>query len=79
MTEQELRALVREAIAKTRGAGVAGQVAQARGGIDAGQPLGAHLSHAMFVIPTGSDADGPCIIEPSVACNHCGYCKSYGH
>jgi hypothetical protein len=74
MTEQELRALVRDAIARTRGVapGVQGQ----QGG---GAPFQAHLSHAMFVIPTGSDADGPCIIEPSVACNHCGYCKSYGH
>ncbi len=30
----------------------------------------------MFALPAGADADGPCIIEPAVACNHCGYCKS---
>jgi hypothetical protein len=79
MTEQELRTLVREAIAKTRGTGAAGQLPHTHGGTYAGQPFAAHLSHAQFVIPSGSDADGPCIIEPSVACNHCGYCKSYGH
>jgi hypothetical protein len=79
MTEQELRALVRDAIARTQAAGMAGPPSRSSGGTYAGQALGAHLSHAMFVIPTGSDADGPCIIEPSVACNHCGYCKSYGH
>jgi len=31
------------------------------------------------VLPVGSDGDGPCLIEPAVTCNHCGYCKSYGH
>jgi hypothetical protein len=36
-------------------------------------------AHAMFVVPTGADADGPCIIEPAVMCNHCGYCRSMGH
>jgi hypothetical protein len=35
-----------------------------------------HASHALFVIPAQGDA---CIIEPGVTCNHCGYCKSYGH
>jgi hypothetical protein len=38
-----------------------------------------HASHAMFILPTGLDADGPCLIEPAVTCNHCGYCKSFGH
>jgi hypothetical protein len=33
----------------------------------------------MFMLPAGADGDGPCIIEPAVTCNHCGYCKSYGH
>jgi hypothetical protein len=33
----------------------------------------------MFTVPSGADADGPCIIEPAVMCNHCGYCKSMGH
>jgi hypothetical protein len=31
------------------------------------------------MVPDGSEADGPCIIEPAVMCTHCGYCKSYGH
>ncbi len=25
------------------------------------------------------DEDGACLIEPSVRCNHCGYCLSLGH
>ena len=70
MTEQELRVLVREAIAKQLGgeSGSVGNHAQ-RGGVSAG--------FAQFVVPSGPE--GTCIIEPSVTCNHCGYCKSYGH
>lgn len=82
MTEQELRVLVREAIARHTG-GMA-----SHGALTHGAPAHpAHLhtaplhdfSHGMFVLPTGSDSDGPCVIEPTVMCNHCGYCKSYGH
>jgi hypothetical protein len=77
MTEQELRALVREAIARH----VSGATAQARSAIapQHGHPLLTHASHGLFMIPDGSDGDGPCIIEPAVMCTHCGYCKSYGH
>ena len=40
----------------------------------------AHASHAMLPLARGGDADdGACLIEPSVRCNHCGYCLSYGH
>ena len=72
MTEQELRALVREAVAR--------QLGQARGSGPDMVPaafLREHLSHAQFAVASG--ADGRCIIEPSVMCTHCGYCKSYGH
>ena len=36
-------------------------------------------SHVLFALPNGTDVGGSCIIEPAVLCNHCGYCKSYGH
>ena len=46
-------------------------------------PVGAHAllarqhsSHALFVLPTGAETDGPCLIEPTVMCNHCGYCET---
>jgi hypothetical protein len=74
MTEQELRALVRDAIAKHAGAHASDPRPS--------QPMSArlHPSHAMIALPDGADNDdGVCIIEPSVACNHCGYCKSVGH
>jgi hypothetical protein len=73
MTEQELRALVRDAIA--RQAGLATPVPGALPPTLVRQ----HASHGLFVLPAGADTDGPCIIEPAVQCNHCGYCKSYGH
>ena len=93
MTEQELRALVREAIAKVGAANASGAAnatpsASASGGAGfhlrqgyGGQagPGGAsaHSSHALFTIE--GDPEGRCVIEPGVACNHCGYCRSYGH
>jgi hypothetical protein len=74
MTEQELRSLVRDAIARHAGAPA----------LPAGSPAAPlrfhlHASHGMFTLPAGADTDGPCIIEPAVMCNHCGYCKSFGH
>ena len=80
MTEAELRALVRDAIAQHLGGQSA--VTPAHSGAGAPAPFlgGAtgrgHASHAMFVLASG---DSACLIEPTVACNHCGYCKSYGH
>jgi hypothetical protein len=37
-----------------------------------------HASHGRFLLRSG-DEDGACVIEPTVRCNHCGYCLSYGH
>lgn len=75
MTEQELRAIVRDAIARHAARPAAAAGAETT-------PLAAlrlHPSHELFSIPAGADEAGPCIIEPAVPCNHCGYCKSYGH
>ena len=38
-----------------------------------------HPSFSMLPLARGGDGDGACLIEPSVRCNHCGYCLSYGH
>jgi len=76
MNETELRALVRDVIARhvlpDTGPAVLSD------GFDHVRPQ-RHASHATFVLPVGSDRDGSCLIEPAVMCNHCGYCKSYGH
>ncbi|MGH9256149.1 MAG: hypothetical protein ACRD3C_16435 [Vicinamibacterales bacterium] len=72
MTDEELRTLVRAAIARHTAGGT----------FEPAQPppvMPLHPSHGVFTVPAGSEMDGPCIIEPAVLCNHCGYCKSYGH
>jgi len=74
MNEDALRALVRETIARV----------QSRGDLPVGgQPplldmitMASHPSNYQYNLPP---SDGPCIIEPGVACNHCGYCQTHGH
>ena len=74
MTEQELRQLVRGAIARVGAGPVVSPAA-----LQAPARPGADPAFALLALPAGADSDGPCIIEPAVSCNHCGYCKSYGH
>ena len=79
MTDQELRQLVRRVVADRLGA-----APYASGGHETGAaPLlvdvRAHASHAVFRVPAGSETGGPCVIQPEVSCDHCGYCKSMGH
>jgi hypothetical protein len=72
MNEQEIRGLVRDAIARLEeGAPSPRELAQR----PAADPH-LHVSHGMFTLPA---ADDRCLIEPVVRCTHCGYCKSYGH
>ena len=75
MNDHELRSLVRDAVARhlSRSAPVPSAPSPARVQQAAG---GAHPSHAMYLIVNNTDS---CVIEPSVTCNHCGYCKSHGH
>ena len=71
MDEEAVRALVRQAVAR-----------QLQGGAmppaDDRRPLAfvTHVSHVRYALP---ESDGPCLIEPAVHCNHCGYCQSHGH
>jgi len=81
MTDQELRELVRESIAKQLGGHLPAPAADWRP-TPAGLPI--HASHGVYTItrtdvPSGDADSGPCIIEPSVPCTHCDYCKSHGH
>ncbi len=75
ISDQELRALVRDAIARHgRPAGTSAQPAQGPSSV-----LRADASHGRFLVGGGSADDGRCLIEPAVRCNHCGYCQSLGH
>ena len=88
MNDQELRQIVRTALAK---AGVVqspasrGQSSVQGPGFVQGPvqlvpesvPFGSHVSHAMYLQLVNSG--GSCVIEEQVSCDHCGYCKSHGH
>jgi hypothetical protein len=70
MNEQDVRALVREAIERHLG----------RPGEKMSPALPGHASHILLKVLPGSEVDdGMCVIEPAVRCNHCGFCQSYGH
>lgn len=78
MTDDELRALIRDTVAQQLGARQLG----ARPWGHAAAPvvvLREHPSHYRYALASGDEADGPCLIEPAVRCNHCGYCQSHGH
>jgi hypothetical protein len=85
MTDEELRTLVREAIRRYAGQdvprGAAGEAASAHDArSDPRAPAWrSHPSFGRFLVPAGEEDGGPCLIEPSVRCNHCGFCQSYGH
>ena len=70
MNEERLRALVRESIARhLRGEDDPAPLAQPPAPVN-------DPSHYRYALPPSG---GPCLIEPGVACNHCGYCESHGH
>ena len=80
MREQELRALVREAVSRHLGNyGDAGQETAGRPQAFASDrlPPQGHASHAVYINLV--NVDDACVIEPSVRCNHCNYCRSHGH
>ena len=75
MTDQELRALVREAVQRHLGATSAPPPAAPS--FAPATTAVAHPSHAIYL--TIVNAGDACVIEPDVACSHCNYCKSHGH
>ena len=72
MNEDALRALIRESVARHLGAGPHAPTPPFTTPI----AFVAHPSQYRYQLP---ESDGPCLIEPTVACNHCGYCQSHGH
>jgi hypothetical protein len=69
MNEDQLRALVREVVA--RHVGGSESPASATGATG-------HASH-FLVSGLPDPREGPCVIEPAVRCHHCRYCQSLGH
>ena len=93
MNEQDVRALVREAIERHLGRPSEGVRGKGQGAnltatdtLDvyrsplATRPFQPHSSHVILKVLAGSEVDdGMCVIEPAVRCNHCGFCQSFGH
>jgi hypothetical protein len=77
MTDQELRGMIRDSIARHVGAPSGAASGPASG--DTLMPFHAHASHVRLPLVRGADDDGACLIEPAVRCNHCGFCQSFGH
>jgi hypothetical protein len=73
MNEQELREMIRASISRHLGSPGGSSLRPHEAPLAA-----AHASHLRLPLVSG-DEDGACIIEPSVRCNHCGYCLSLGH
>ena len=76
MTEHELRAIVRDAVERHLGQSRVPSPAFALQAT-AGKPSHSGPSHAIYLSLV--NVGGECVIEPSVPCNHCNYCKSHGH
>ena len=70
MNEDALRALVREAVARQLAPGARPRPDERA------LAFSAHASHFRYALP---ESDGPCPLEPAVACTHCGFCQSHGH
>ena len=84
MDEQQVRLLVRQAIARHMGAPQA-PAPETRSAAVAPAPAmpvsagaAAHLAFARFPLVRAA-GETECLIEPTVTCNHCGHCQCYGH
>ena len=87
MNDQDLRQLVRQSVVRQLGrdtsSSLAGPVglplatASAPSSGVRGSVWSSHPSHQVFLTVVNSGE--ACVIEPSVTCDHCGYCKSHGH
>ena len=72
MNEDALRAMIRQAIARHMDPAAEDTPGQTLVML----PPATDPSHYRYALP---ESGGPCLIEPSVPCNHCGYCQSHGH
>ena len=70
MSDLDLRALVRDAVARHLGSAKAAPAREPSG-------VSPHIAHAVYL--TLVNTTDECVIEPAVSCHHCGYCKTHGY
>jgi hypothetical protein len=78
MDEQQLRALVKEAIARHLGPPSAAPLSPPAPTLVPAAVAAAPIAVAQFHIAR-APGEVECVIEPAVTCNHCGHCLCYGH
>ncbi len=78
MNDDELRALVRDAIQKHLGPGPSTSGTNSLAPLALGTLGTLSMAFSRYKVQRVSD-DGMCLIEPAVRCNHCGYCECHGH
>ncbi len=74
MTEDQIRGVIRDVLA-ARGLAPARQAPVSPP--SAGHH--GHCSHVRLSMVAPTAPGSPCVIEPAVGCNQCGYCVSLGH
>jgi hypothetical protein len=72
MNEDALRALIRQSVARHLNAETQAPASPFAAPVS----IVPHPSQYRYQLP---ESDGPCLIEPAVTCNHCGYCQSHGY
>lgn len=72
MNDNELRSLIRDAVARH----LATRQLEPPGAAEPTRAL-PHPSHYQYV--TLVNVGEACVIEPTVNCTHCGYCRCHGH
>ena len=79
MNEDELRALVRQAIQRNLGVSEPESIRpKAETTVAISSTPVVSLSFGQYHLERAPD-DTMCLIEPAVRCNHCGFCKCHGH
>lgn len=88
MTDEALRQLIREAVARHTGVARPGQREAVTGVTPPGaagdgrvwpaDTARAPMAFSLYVVPRPPD-ETDCVIEPGTRCDHCGYCLSHGH
>jgi hypothetical protein len=79
MNDLDLRALVRDAVARhLNRPSRPGAAAPGRPAADAPPaPAAVHPAQDLYLTVVNTTDD--CVIEPSVRCTHCGFCKTHGY
>lgn len=77
MDDEQLRGLVREAIARHLGGALPPAAIEPAVSGPVAAPFEPVAAARFHIVRPANEVE--CVIEPSVTCNHCGHCLCYGH